>query len=87
MCVAAGGRRGGGRGARYIVAEGLRERQPAVTRFLFELNDTFNRLKGPGGAPLRAANGERTDVLSILPVQQMLDDATFCTYLRQSNIR
>ena len=70
--------------ARYIVAQGLRERQPAVTRFLFQLNDAFNGLKVAGKI---AGTADRDDVLTILPVQQMLEDAPFLQYLRASNLR
>jgi hypothetical protein len=70
---------------RYIVALGLRERNPPSAAFLWQANDAFNALKtaAPGAD---AGDGARPDVLSLLPSEVLLGDAPFCDYLRASNL-
>jgi len=73
----------------YVVAVGLRKRQPPVTQFLFRVNDAFNALKASGGGAKKGfgvVEDGLPDILSLLPDDVLRADEVFCEYLRQSNM-
>ena len=66
------------RARRYIIAEGLRERRPAVIEMLFQTNDAFNAVK--------RKSESQPDVKTLLTNDFMLRDTQFTNYVRSSNL-
>ncbi|CAG8670445.1 17951_t:CDS:10 [Dentiscutata erythropus] len=64
---------------RYIICRNLRERNPQIVNFLFEVNKKFNEIK--------SSSGGSQDVNEVVDFNEMSNDEDFIDYLKMSNMK